>query len=112
MAKVKLDRSRPFATVHGIDAAHQYEQDGMCFDHAGNQCSDRGRVAPETPEEKIARLELENARLKEAKPAAAGPTIAGVKEMRAEYKRRTGKGFPVGTKKTDMARMLEELPPE
>lgn len=31
----KLDRSRPYGTVHG-DSAAIYEQDGILFDGAGN----------------------------------------------------------------------------
>ena len=34
MAQV-LDRSRPFASVHGISDV-KYEQDGLPFDHSGN----------------------------------------------------------------------------
>lgn len=32
----KLDRSKPFGTVHGVHAA-SYEQDGVHFDAAGNE---------------------------------------------------------------------------
>lgn len=31
----KLDRSRGFAEVHGPGVGYAYEQDGLCFDHAG-----------------------------------------------------------------------------
>ena len=34
MAQV-LDRSRPFASVHGVSDV-RYEQDGLPFDYAGN----------------------------------------------------------------------------
>lgn len=33
--KLKLDRSRPFATCHGEGLTHAFEQDGLPFDHQG-----------------------------------------------------------------------------
>lgn len=35
----KLDKSKPFGTVHGSPAWH-YEQGGVMFDHEGNSVSD------------------------------------------------------------------------
>jgi hypothetical protein len=34
--KIKLDRSRTHATVHGEGMTHAFEQDGLPFDHHGN----------------------------------------------------------------------------
>lgn len=44
MEKV-LDRSRPFASVHGISDV-RYEQDGLPFDYAGNL------MVPEEPKKR------------------------------------------------------------
>ena len=44
MAKT-LDRSRPFAEVHGISDV-RYEQDGLPFDYAGNL------MVPEEPKKR------------------------------------------------------------
>lgn len=47
MAGRTLDRDRPFATVHGGDFRHRYEQDGRYFDDAGNETvlENRGAAA-------------------------------------------------------------------
>jgi hypothetical protein len=39
----KLDLARDYATVHGSDVVHRFEQDGMVFDAQGNE------IAPEKP---------------------------------------------------------------
>lgn len=41
----KLDKSKPFGTVHGSSVYH-YEQGGVMFDHEGNSVTDES-AAPE-----------------------------------------------------------------
>jgi len=44
----QLDRSKPFAEVHGDDPriGHRFEQGGKKFDHTGNEIGVRGQSAP------------------------------------------------------------------
>ena len=45
----KLDRSKPFGTVHGV-AAYAFEQAGVMFDHDGNEVG--GQEEPKAKEPK------------------------------------------------------------
>lgn len=42
----QLDRSKPFAEVHGDDprTTHRYEQGGKRFDHTGNEIGGKGQA--------------------------------------------------------------------
>ena len=42
---MKLDLTKPYATVHGSEAGCCYEQDGRAFDAAGNEMPRHGVAA-------------------------------------------------------------------
>jgi hypothetical protein len=120
MERAKLDRSRPFIQTIGV-AEERYKQDGKKFDHTGLELRPAGHVEvapPASPPPAVATAPKPPAP-EPAPPNWAYPTATEMaqvasppletwthQKLQKTYKQLTGKGFPSGTKKPEMVRIM------